>query len=120
MSDGTHKPPAEEVKIGGEQPRQDVPLEEQDKAYKSEGQDSNNDTSDADDTAISTSEDEISPRKANLIRQIWEWKPKPARYDPKNPPEFTLFLNLLFGFVSRPKYPKLRQYLTLLRQQPSR
>jgi hypothetical protein len=34
-----------------------------------------------------------------LIRQAWNWKPPPARYDADNPPKFTIWLNLLFGFV---------------------
>jgi hypothetical protein len=35
----------------------------------------------------------------SIFRQAWNWKPKPARYDPDNPPKFTIWLNLLFGFV---------------------
>ena len=34
------------------------------------------------------------------LRRAWDWKPKPARYDPENPPKFTIWLNMLFGFVS--------------------
>ncbi|KAL1844835.1 hypothetical protein VTK73DRAFT_1707 [Phialemonium thermophilum] len=40
---------------------------------------------------------EASP---GLLRRIWEWKPKPARYDVDNPPHFTLSLNLLFSFAT--------------------
>ncbi|KAK3985995.1 major facilitator superfamily domain-containing protein [Cladorrhinum sp. PSN332] len=32
--------------------------------------------------------------------KIWHWKPPPARYDPLNPPKFTIYLNMLFGFAS--------------------
>src|SRR5690349_3052528 len=39
--------------------------------------------------------------KWGTIRRAWRWKPKPARYDPKNPPKFTIWLNILFGFVRR-------------------
>ena len=41
-----------------------------------------------------------SSGKWQIIRRAWNWKPKPARYDPSNPPRFTIWLNLLFGFVS--------------------
>ena len=37
------------------------------------------------------------------ILRLWNWKPKPARYDVKNPPKFTIWLNLLFAFVRSPK-----------------
>ena len=40
--------------------------------------------------------------KWSTLRRAWEWKPKPARYDPENPPKFTIWLNMLFGFVSDP------------------
>lgn len=36
----------------------------------------------------------------STVRRIWNWKPKPARYDARNPPKFTIWLNMLFGFVS--------------------
>lgn len=42
------------------------------------------------------------PTKRSALRRAWEWKPKPARYDPENPPKFTIWLNLLFAFVSDP------------------
>ncbi|KAK3306486.1 major facilitator superfamily domain-containing protein [Chaetomium strumarium] len=35
-----------------------------------------------------------------VVRQAWNWKPKPARYDPEKPPEFTVWLNILFAFAS--------------------
>ncbi|SPQ23882.1 ae04440a-e43d-42c3-87a7-c3f3272458a3 [Thermothielavioides terrestris] len=38
--------------------------------------------------------------KWRLVRRLWDWKPKSARYDPQNPPKFTIWLNLLFGFAS--------------------
>ncbi|KAK4158033.1 major facilitator superfamily domain-containing protein [Chaetomidium leptoderma] len=38
--------------------------------------------------------------KWTTVRRLWNWKPKPARYDPENPPKFTIWLNLLFGFAS--------------------
>ncbi|KAK4035036.1 major facilitator superfamily domain-containing protein [Parachaetomium inaequale] len=34
------------------------------------------------------------------FQRAWNWKPKPARYDPENPPKFTIWLNMLFGFAS--------------------
>lgn len=37
-----------------------------------------------------------------LFSLIWNWKPKPAQYDPDNPPKFSLALNLLFAFVGIP------------------
>lgn len=36
----------------------------------------------------------------NRFQTLWHWKPKAARYDPDNPPEFTMWINILFGFVS--------------------
>ncbi|KAK3361115.1 major facilitator superfamily domain-containing protein [Lasiosphaeria ovina] len=35
-----------------------------------------------------------------LYRRLWNWKPRPARYDPDNPPKFTVWMNILFGFAS--------------------
>lgn len=32
------------------------------------------------------------------------WTPKRCRWDPDSPPTFSLFLNLLFGFVSDTQY----------------
>ncbi|SPO04234.1 related to dityrosine transporter [Cephalotrichum gorgonifer] len=32
--------------------------------------------------------------------RILLWTPKRCRYDPNNPPEFTMFLNILFGFAA--------------------
>ncbi|KAK3938715.1 major facilitator superfamily domain-containing protein [Diplogelasinospora grovesii] len=39
-------------------------------------------------------------KKDGTIKRIWNWKPKPARYDPDKPPRFSLGLNTLFGFAS--------------------
>ncbi|KAK3292124.1 major facilitator superfamily domain-containing protein [Chaetomium fimeti] len=38
--------------------------------------------------------------KWSTLQRVWNWKPKAARYDPENPPEFTIWLNMLFGFAS--------------------
>lgn len=41
------------------------------------------------------------------VRQLWKWTPPPARYDPDNPPKFTVWINLLFAFVShQPSHQK--------------
>ncbi len=53
-----------------------------------------------------------SSGKWHLIRRAWNWKPKPARYDPLNPPRFTIWLNLLFGFVSLLNTSHWPPYLT--------
>jgi hypothetical protein len=59
------------------------------------------DTSDKDVQAIASADDLSKHKaKASSIRRVYEWKPKPARYDPENPPKFTLSLNILFAFVS--------------------
>jgi hypothetical protein len=50
-----------------------------------------------DDTAVLSAP---GSTKWSPLRRAWEWKPKPARYDPDNPPKFTIWLNMLFGFVS--------------------
>ncbi|KAK3389725.1 major facilitator superfamily domain-containing protein [Podospora didyma] len=36
----------------------------------------------------------------NTLQRAWRWKPKPARYDPENPPKFTVWMNMLFGFAA--------------------
>jgi hypothetical protein len=56
-------------------------------------------TSDGDVLAVAPSE-KSSKHKASFARRLYEWKPRPARYDSENPPKFTLFLNILFAFVS--------------------
>lgn len=56
-------------------------------------------TSDDDVEAMASSE-KSSNQKASFARRVYEWKPRPARYDSGNPPKFTLFLNILFAFVS--------------------
>ncbi len=70
---------------------------------------STNHLSDGDNTPSQGESDHSAPPKepppsgkwSNKLLRAWNWKPKPARYDPANPPEFTLWLNVLFGFVSR-------------------
>ncbi|GAB1318641.1 hypothetical protein MFIFM68171_08851 [Madurella fahalii] len=42
----------------------------------------------------------LQTREWSVIHRLWNWKPKPARYDPENPPRFTIWLNMLFGFAS--------------------
>lgn len=58
----------------------------------------------------STSESSERSKKYDRIREnetmktLWRvvsWTPKRCRWDPENPPRFTLALNLLFGFVSQ-------------------
>jgi len=42
-------------------------------------------------------------RRMEIWKRIWNhplWTPKPARYDVDNPPEFTVWINILFAFVS--------------------
>jgi hypothetical protein len=44
-----------------------------------------------------------SSRKKGVLQRLWKvltWSPKRCRWDPKNPPKFSMGLNLLFGFVS--------------------
>lgn len=44
-----------------------------------------------------------SPEKSSwkaVVRRTWDWTPRPSRYDVNNPPEFTVWLNVLFAFVS--------------------
>lgn len=55
--------------------------------------------------AASTREDEATRpftkgQRWHLIYRIWKWTPKPARYDAVNPPKFTIWLNMLFGFAA--------------------
>jgi len=38
-------------------------------------------------------------RKLALLRRAWKWTPKPSRYDPANPPKFTVWTNILFAFA---------------------
>ncbi|KAK3897602.1 major facilitator superfamily domain-containing protein [Staphylotrichum tortipilum] len=67
-----------------------------------------NNLSDGDNTPSQGESNHVDPPKgpsppgkwATRLRRAWNWKPKPARYDPANPPEFTLWLNVLFGFAS--------------------
>jgi hypothetical protein len=42
-------------------------------------------------------------RQNNFARMVWNfvtWTPKRCRWDPESPPKFSMWLNLLFGFVS--------------------
>lgn len=42
-------------------------------------------------------------RQNNFARKVWDvvtWTPKRCRWDPESPPKFSMWLNLLFGFVS--------------------
>ena len=50
------------------------------------------------------------PEKWNTLQRAWNWKPSPARYDPENPPKFTIWLNVLFGFVCH--HPLCFKFLT--------
>ncbi|KAL1839919.1 hypothetical protein VTJ49DRAFT_1007 [Mycothermus thermophilus] len=46
---------------------------------------------------------ETTPQSRRIrasLRRAWRWKPKPARYDVDNPPEFTIWLNILFAFAA--------------------
>ncbi|KAK4249226.1 major facilitator superfamily domain-containing protein [Corynascus novoguineensis] len=51
-------------------------------------------------TEVSEIQSLSQPEKWNKLRRAWNWKPSPARYDPENPPKFTIWLNVLFGFAS--------------------
>lgn len=59
------------------------------------------------DEGVVGTETGASRQSVSLLRTIWEWKPKPARYDPDDPPKFSLALNILFAFVSAP--PRISQ-----------
>lgn len=48
-------------------------------------------------TRSATTDDSKNAFKRTLQR--WGWTPNTARYDPNNPPKFTLALNLLFAIV---------------------
>jgi hypothetical protein len=44
-----------------------------------------------------------SSRENEVLQRLWKrltWSPKRCRWDPENPPKFSMGLNLLFGFVS--------------------
>lgn len=51
-------------------------------------------------TGGTTQTSTTSTKQLAPIRRAWNWIPPPARYDPENPPKFTIWLNVLFGFVS--------------------
>lgn len=40
------------------------------------------------------------------LHKAWKWQPRPARYDPENPPKFTLWLNIMFSFVRLVAVPR--------------
>ncbi|CCC11019.1 hypothetical protein SMACR_03725 [Sordaria macrospora] len=52
-----------------------------------------------DDVDESLATTDKAPWKTQL-QTLWHWKPKAARYDPDNPPKFTIWMNMLFGFAS--------------------
>lgn len=65
----------------------------------SNGQEDDNDNGSEN---ISTSARNKSSGIGAFLRRIWEiinWVPPSCRHDPENPREFTLALNLLFGFA---------------------
>ncbi|KAK4213082.1 major facilitator superfamily domain-containing protein [Rhypophila decipiens] len=47
---------------------------------------------------ISATETAMNP--PSRVQRAWNWIPPPARYDPENPPKFTVWLNMLFGFAA--------------------
>lgn len=59
----------------------------------------------AESTSISSHSDKrrfATIRDNDLARRVWNvvsWTPKRCRWDPEDPPKFSLGLNLLFGFV---------------------
>ncbi|KAB5536002.1 major facilitator superfamily transporter [Coniochaeta sp. 2T2.1] len=55
------------------------------------------DNAPSDEDTASAAESETTPVKESTIRRIWHWKPSTTRYDPDNPPEFTVWLNILFA-----------------------
>ncbi|KAK3311800.1 major facilitator superfamily transporter [Apodospora peruviana] len=54
-------------------------------------------TTTTDQTATITTDTQTT--NLDLIRHVWNWMPAPARYDTRNPPKFTVWLNMLFGFA---------------------
>lgn len=54
----------------------------------------------SDEDAASTAESDTTPIKEGTIRRLWNWKPNSTRYDPDDPPKFTVWLNILFAAVS--------------------
>ncbi|KAH8912071.1 MFS general substrate transporter [Coniochaeta sp. PMI_546] len=53
----------------------------------------------SDEETISMAGSDTTPVKAGAIRRIWHWKPSTTRYDPNNPPKFTVWLNILFALA---------------------
>ncbi|KAK4185691.1 major facilitator superfamily domain-containing protein [Podospora australis] len=58
---------------------------------------SDEDVQDVETASISTPPPTTSWR--GKAHRIWSWQPPPSRYDPANPPKFTVWLNILFGFA---------------------
>ncbi|KAK3353243.1 major facilitator superfamily domain-containing protein [Lasiosphaeria hispida] len=58
-------------------------------------------SSDIEEGDAPTANQQIAARSRiwDTIYRIWKWTPKPARYDPKNPPKFTVWMNILFAFA---------------------
>ncbi|KAK4454468.1 major facilitator superfamily domain-containing protein [Podospora aff. communis PSN243] len=56
------------------------------------------------DTASSTSVETLTtsqhPKWRQLFNRAQAWTPAPARYDPSNPPKFTVWINILFAYAS--------------------
>lgn len=42
----------------------------------------------------------VTPSWKTIVRRTLDWTPRPSRYDVNNPPEFTVWLNVLFALVS--------------------
>lgn len=93
---------------GVEQTLLSIPTPSQEKETRADDDETTtNNLSDGDNTPSQGESSHADPPKGpppsgkwtNRLRRAWSWKPKPARYDPANPPEFTLWLNVLFGFV---------------------
>lgn len=53
----------------------------------------------SDEDSVSAAESDVTPVKVGAIGRIWHWKPSATRYDPDNPPKFTVWLNILFAFA---------------------
>jgi hypothetical protein len=71
---------------------------------KIEPQSTSASTSDSDGATNPPSQQNCTPTPIPLHLRLWRWQPKPARFDPDNPPKFTVWLNILFGFVRYPLF----------------
>ncbi|KAK0715584.1 major facilitator superfamily domain-containing protein [Lasiosphaeris hirsuta] len=58
-------------------------------------------SSDLEEGDVPTPNQQIATRGRiwDTVYRIWKWTPKPARYDPNNPPKFTVWMNILFAFA---------------------